>query len=151
MSVVQLNVVEQMVGGIAGGRPFGELFFGIGDVVRAVAKQKLFLNVPIGTRDYGFCAQFLEKRDRFQRLLKAAADSNIADIVIPDAERAQEIQPCAVADLRVGHKRHTIVDALLVPVDRHDLMAEAVQLHGKMTPEASHPDEKNVLHILSSL
>ena len=140
-----------MVGGVAGGRPFGELFFGIGDVVRAVAEQKLFLNVPIGTRDHGFCPQFLEKRDRFQRFLKAAADGNIADIVISDAERAQEIQPCAVADLRVGHKRHTIVDALLVPVDRHDLMAETVQFHGKMTPEAPHPDQKNAFHILSSL
>ena len=150
MPVVQLNVAEQMVGGVAGGRPFGKLFFRVGDVVRAVAKQKLFLNVPIRARDNGFCAKLFEKRNCLQRILKAAADGNIADVIIPNAERAQKFQSCAVADLRVGHKRHALVDTLLVPVDRHDLMAETVQLHGKMASEASQSDQQNVLHILSS-
>ena len=38
-------------------------------------------------------------------------------------------------------RRLSIVDALLVPVHRHDLMPQLAQLHGKVPPEAAESDQ----------
>ena len=85
--------------------------------------------------------QLLEQRRRLQRILKISADGDIADIVIAHAQRAQKVHTGAVADLRVGDKGHALVDALLVFVHCHHLMAQLVELHGKMPPEAAQSDQ----------
>ena len=141
MLLVQLNVAENMVGGIADGRPLRQLLFRVGDRVRAVAQQKFRLHIPLSAGYHIFCSQLLEQRRRLQRILKISADGDIADIVIAHAQRAQKVHTGAVADLRVGDKGHTLVDALLVFVHCHHLMAQLVELHGKMPPEAAQSDQ----------
>ena len=130
-----------MVGGIADGRPLRQLLFRVGNRVRTVAQQEFRLHIPLGAGHYILCPQFLEQRRRLQRILKIPADGDIADIVIAHAQRAQKVHTGAVADLRVGDKGHTLVDALLVPVYCHHLMAQLVELHGKMPPEAAQSDQ----------
>ena len=60
---------------------------------------------------------------------------------MPFVTNAQKVHTGAVADLRVGDKGHTLVDALLVFVHCHHLMAQLVELHGKMPPEAAQSDQ----------
>ena len=141
MLLVQLNVAENMVGGIADGRPLRQLLFRVCHRVRTVAQQKFCLHVPFRAGHHIVCPQFLEQRRGLQRILKIPADGDIADIVIAHAQRAQKVHTGAVADLRVGDKGHALVDALLVFVHRHHLMAQLVELHSKMPPEAAQSDQ----------
>ena len=138
---IQLYVVEDVVGGIANGCPFCQLLFRVSHCVRAVTQQEFRLHIPLGPGHHIFCAQLLEQRCCFQRVLKAPADGNIADIIVADTQRAQKIHPGAVADLRVGDKGHTLVDPLLIPVHRHYLVSQPAQLHSQMPPEAAKSDQ----------
>ena len=141
MLFVQLYVAEDMVGGVPDGRPLRQLLFRVCHCVRAVAQQEFCLHIPFGTGYHIFCPQFLEQRRRFQRVLKISADSNVADVIVPNAQRSQKIHTGTVTDLCVGNKVHTLVDALLVPVHGHHLMPQLTQLHGKVPPEAAKPDQ----------
>ena len=60
MLLIQLNVAENMVGGIADGRPLRQLLFRVGDRVRAVAQQQLGMHVPRGLGDHARRAHLLE-------------------------------------------------------------------------------------------
>ena len=139
--LVQLYVIEDVVGGVPDGRPLRQLLFRVCHRVRAVAQQKFCLHVTLGAGHHIFRPQLLEQRRRFQRVLEVSADGNVADIIVSNAQRAQKIHAGAVTDLRVGDKGHTLVDALLVPVHRHDLMPQLAQLHGKVPPEAAESDQ----------
>ena len=112
--LVQLYVAEDVVGGVADGRPLRQLFFRVCHRVRAVAQQKFCLHVTLGAGHHILRPQLLEQRRRFQRVLEISADGDVADIVVADTQRAQEIHAGTVADLRVGDEGHTLVDALLV-------------------------------------
>lgn len=56
--LVQLNVAENMVGGIADGRPLRQLFFRVRHRVRTVSQQKLCLHVPLRAGYHIVCPQF---------------------------------------------------------------------------------------------
>ena len=139
--LVQLYVIEDVVGGVPDGRPLRQLLFRVCHRVRAVAQQKFCLHIPLGAGHHIFRPQLLEQGRRFQRVLEVSADGNVADVIVPNAQRAQKIHAGAVTDLCVGNKVHTLVDALLVPVHGHHLMPQLTQLHGKMPPEAAESDQ----------
>ena len=73
--------------------------------------------------------------------MKVSADRYHADIEIADAQRLQKFRVGAVADLGVGHNVQHGVDALLVFVHRHDLMAELVQLLCDVAAKSTQPDQ----------
>ena len=135
--IVNLYIIENMIGCIADCCPFCHLFFSVDHMVGTVAKQKLRLHITFGTRHHTFCAQLLQKRRCFQRVLKAAANGHNADIKISDAKGAKKFCACAVSNLRVGDIWKHIIDPFLVCIDRHDLMPQLRKLHGDMPPEAA--------------
>ena len=57
-----------------------------------------------------------------------------------DEERVNECMPF-VTNAQIGDTEERLVDALLVPVHRHDLMPQLAQLHGKVPPEAAESDQ----------
>ena len=73
--------------------------------------------------------------------MKVSADRHNANIKIADAQRLQEFRVGAVADLGVGHNAQNGVDAILVFVHRHDLMAELVQLLCDVAAKSTQPDQ----------
>ena len=141
MVVVQLDIIQHMVGPVADGRPLGQLLFRVKHLIRTVAQQKFSLHIPFRTGDDHFCAQLLQQRSGFERALKISADRHNTDIKIADAQRLQEFRVGAVADLGVGHNAQNGVDAVLVFVHRHDLMAELVQLLCDVAAKSTQPDQ----------
>ena len=55
----QLNVVENIVGAVADRRSDCHLFFWIDNLIRAVSKQKLGVNITVGAGEYKLSAQIL--------------------------------------------------------------------------------------------
>ena len=115
-------------------------------MIRAVAKQKLCLYIAFCAGNHASCAQFLEQRRRFQRVLKASADGHDAHVEVCDAQGTQEILAGAVSNLGVCNEGQQIVDALLVYVYRHHLMAKLCQLFRHMPAKASRTDQQNIFH-----
>ena len=69
------------------GGPVGHLPFRKYDSVRAVSQQKFFLRgAGCSGNDLG-CAKFLQKRGDLQGFQKRVADTDDADIKVPDSER----------------------------------------------------------------
>ena len=139
--LVDLYVVENMVGSVSDRCPFCHLLFRVDYMVCTVAKQKLCLHITLGTRHHALCPQLLQQRGGFQRVLKAAANGHDADIKISDAKGAKKFCACAVSNLRVGDIWKHIIDPFLVCIDRHDLMPKLRKLHGDMSPEATYADQ----------
>ena len=141
MVVVQLDIIQHMVGPVADGRPLGQLLFRVKHLIRTVAQQKFSLDIPFRTGNDQFCAQLLQQGSGFQRALKVSADRYNADIEIADAQRLQKFRVGAVTDLGVGHNVQHGVDALLVFVNRHDFMSEFVQLFCDMAAKSTQTDQ----------
>ena len=72
--LVDLYVVENMVGSESDRRPFCHLLFRVDHVICAVAEQKLRLHIAFGAGYHAFCAQLFQQRGGFQRVLEAAAE-----------------------------------------------------------------------------
>ena len=121
---VDLHVVENMIGSISNCCPFCYLLFRVDHMVGSVAKQKLCMYIPLCTRHYTLRAKLLQKRRRFQRILKAAANGHDADIEISDAKGAKKLRVCTVSNLRVGDEVKYIIDPFFVYIDCHDLMLQ---------------------------
>ena len=115
-------------------------------MVCTVAKQKLRLYIPLGTRHHTLRTQILQQRGGFQRVLKVTADGHEADVKISDAERAKKLRVCTVANLCVGDIRQHIIDSFLVCIDRHDLMPQLRKLYCGMPSEAACANQQNVFH-----
>ena len=126
--VVELEIVEHMLGAVADRRPLRYLLFGNDDLVRTVAQQKLCLHVAVGTRHDHFSAQLLEKRGGFERALKITADGDDAHVIIIDSQRTEKRLIGAVADLRIGDDRQDRIDTILVLVDSHNLVPMLAEL-----------------------
>ena len=141
MLLVDLYVVENMVGSESDRRPFCHLFFRVDYMVCTVAKQKLCLHITLGTGYHALGTQLLQQRGGFQRVLKITADGHKTNIKISDTQRTQKLRIGAVADLCVGDKRKHIVDPFLIGIDCHDLMPQLRELHGDMPPEAACSDQ----------
>ncbi len=128
MVVVELEIVEHMLGAVADRRPLRYLLFGNDDLVRTVAQQKLCLHVAVGTRHDHFSAQLFEKRGGFERALKITADGDDAHVIIIDSQRTEKRLIGAVADLRIGDDRQDRIDTILVLVDSHNLVPMLAEL-----------------------
>ena len=135
--LVELYVVEDMVGSVSDRCPFCHLFFRVDYMVCTVAKQKLCLHITLGTRYHALCPQLLQQRGGFQRVLKITADGHDADVKISDAKRAKKLRVCTVANLCVGDIWQHITDSFLVCIDRHDLMPQLRKLYCDMPSEAA--------------
>ena len=84
--LVQLYVIEDVVGGVPDGRPLRQLLFRVCHRVRAVAQQKFCLYIPFGAGHHIFRPQLLEQGRRFQRVLEVSADGNVAVIIVSNVE-----------------------------------------------------------------
>ena len=135
--LVDLYVVENMVGSVSDRCPFCHLFFRVDYLVGTVAKQKLCLHITLGTRHHALRPQLFQQRGGFQRVLKVTADGYDADIKISDAKRAKKLRVCTVANLCIGDIWQHIIDSFLVCIDRHDLMPQLRKLYCNMPPEAA--------------
>ena len=135
--LVDLYVVEDMVGSVSDRCPFCHLFFRVDYMVCTVAKQKLCLHITLGTRYHALCTQLLQQRGGFQRVLKITADGHDADVKISDAKRAKKLRVCTIANLCVGDIWQHITDPFLVCIDRHDLMPQLRKLYCDMPSEAA--------------
>lgn len=144
--VAEREVVKDMIGTAADGRPKRELALRVDGFVRAVPQQEFFVNVARGARYDIACAKFFEKRGCFEGALEVIADGDDADIKVGDVERAQKVGIGAVGDECVRHERQNAVYAVFVVVDGEDRVLHVVQLFCNVAAEAAKSDEQDGFH-----
>ena len=104
------------------------------------------MHLPAGAGDDLFGAQVLEQGGDLQGALEVLPDGDEADVVLADAQGAQEFLLRGVADLGVRHQGEHLVHAGFVPVHGHDLAAHFVQLFRDGHAEAAETDQKHGFH-----
>ena len=139
----QLDEVEDVVGVVADGGLEGEVFFGIDDLVGAVAEQEFALDLAAGHGDDVFCAHIFQEGSDFERRLKALAHGDEADVEVVYADLFQHFLSAAIADDGVGEVVGEAVDGVLVLVRDHDLIAQLREFVGEVGAEATHADDQN--------
>ena len=144
--LIEGDVVEDVVGAVAHGRPVCHLRFGIDHLVCAVAQKELLLHVALGARDHELGTHVLQLRRGLDGALEIMGDCHDAHVIVAHAERGEQIRVGAVADLGVGDDGEDALDALLAPVYRHDLMAELVELLCNTASETAESYEQERFH-----
>ena len=147
MGFIQLNVVQDVIGAVTDGGPFGDLLFRVDDLIRTVAEEELRVHITCCTGNDQLRTQLLQGAGSLQRALEVLADRNKADVEVIHPQGFQKIPVGAVADLGVGDIGQQLVDALFVVIHHHDLMVQSVQIHGDVLAEATDTDEQNAFHL----
>ena len=141
--VAEREVVEDVVGAAADGRPQGKLALGVDGFIRAVSQQKFLVSVTRSARHDIASAELFEEGGRFEGALKVIADGDDADIEAGDAEGLQKVGIGAVGDESVRHERQYAIYTVFVVVDGEDVMLHVVQLLGNVAAEAAEADEQD--------
>ena len=139
--LIELRVIQNLIGGAADCGPGRELLGRINDFVGAVVKQEALLDPVrcLGNNLAG--AKLLQQDDGDDRGLEILPDGHDAGIEILNAKRGKEGAVCGVPDLTVCQIRKSPLYLVFIHVNSEYLMVHVIQFACDVVAEASKSDQ----------